>query len=66
MAKQLRIVQDNRYRYTCSSKKFKAENLFKIRLSCAVFPLKCGAVAQWRGGANLAEKTSWWCGGAMI
>ena len=23
-------------------------------------------MAQWRGGANLAGKTPWWCGGAMI
>ena len=50
VAKQLRIVQDNRYwyRYICSSKKVKAENISKIQLSWVIFPLKCGAVARWR------------------
>ena len=48
VAKQLIIVQDNRYRYICSGKKVKAENLLKIWLSWAILPLKCGAVARWR------------------
>ena len=52
VAKQLIIVQDYRstgvqeyrYRYIYSRKQVKAENFFKIRLSWAIFSLKCGAV----------------------
>ena len=47
-------------------KKLRPRILLKIRLSWAIFPLKCGALVQWRGGANLAEKTPRWCCGAMI
>ena len=49
VAKQLRIVQDNRYSYICSSKKVKAENVLKkYGLVGHFFPLN---VAQWRNGA---------------
>ena len=58
VAKQLRIGQDNRYRYIYSGEKVMADNFLKIRLSWAIFPLKCGAVAQWRGDANLAKKNA--------
>ena len=37
-------VQEYRYRYIYSRKQVKAENFFKIRLSWAIFSLKCGAV----------------------
>ena len=64
MAKQLRIVQDNRYSRTLAVVKNLRPRIFLKYGSVVQFsPLN---VAQWRGGANLAEKTSWWCGGAMI
>ena len=48
----------------CSSKKVKAKNFLKIRLSWAIFPLKCGAVAlirlkKRRGGAVAQEFKRW-------
>ena len=63
VAKQLRIVQVQ-VPYICSSKKVGSKSFFfKYGSVGQFFPLN---VAWWRSGANFAEKTPGWCGGAMI
>ena len=60
MAKQLRIVQDNRYGTGTFAvvKKLGPRICLKDGSVGQFFPLN---VSQLRGGANLAEKTPRWC-----